>query len=682
MQLKKITLNNIRSYKSQEVIFPENSTLLSGDIGSGKTSVLLGIEFGFFGLQPGQKGSSLLKNGADFGSVILEFEIDGNNVIVERTLKRGKSISQDSCSISVNGNKKETSVMELKSAILEMLNYPKEFSKKQNLLYKFTVYTPQEEMKQIVMQDSETRTNTLRHIFGIDKYKVIIENSSILLGKIREEKRINESAIASLEEDRRDLASKENELLGKNLDFAVTEKELFLKKGEVEKMREQQNKLSEKLEKKSRILQETEKMQIVLGNKNESLASNLKTILQIENQIKEFENLKFEERNLFLAGENLKSKKKEKEKISEDSIGIISRINSCNSKIKECELLIDKIKRMETCPTCMQEVNSGYKKNIFEKANSEIAKNNEELILMENEKKFYSEKLSKINEEIQDLENEFQRLNILKIKILGFEEKQERLSEINGKNCELKKEISVLNEKINLQKVSLVEFNGIDEEHEKVKKEFDESLRREKIVEIKFAELKKEMEFYSMQMEKLREKIKNMEKVGKKIKHLAELENWLSQRFIPLVSFIEKNVMLKLKAEFSKIFSEWFSMLVSENFNTSLDDDFAPLIKQQDYELDYSYLSGGERTAVALAYRLALNQIINSLLSKIKTKDVIILDEPTDGFSSQQLEKMRDVLYQLNVKQLIIVSHEQKMENFVDNVIKFKKVNGVSVMED
>ena len=173
-----------------------------------------------------------------------------------------------------------------------------------------------------------------------------------------------------------------------------------------------------------------------------------------------------------------------------------------------------------------------------------------------------------------------------------------------------------------------------------------------------------------------------MEKVGKKIKHLAELENWLSQRFIPLVSFIEKNVMLKLKAEFSKIFSEWFSMLVSENFNTSLDDDFAPLIKQQDYELDYSYLSGGERTAVALAYRLALNQIINSLLSKIKTKDVIILDEPTDGFSSQQLEKMRDVLYQLNVKQLIIVSHEQKMENFVDNVIKFKKVNGVSVMED
>jgi exonuclease SbcC len=94
--------------------------------------------------------------------------------------------------------------------------------------------------------------------------------------------------------------------------------------------------------------------------------------------------------------------------------------------------------------------------------------------------------------------------------------------------------------------------------------------------------------------------------------------------------------------------------------------------------LDYSYLSGGERTAIALAYRLALNQVINSMISKIKTRDLVILDEPTDGFSEQQLDKMRNVLDQLKVKQLIIVSHEQKIEGFVENVIKLKKENGVS----
>ena len=61
---------------------------------------------------------------------------------------------------------------------------------------------------------------------------------------------------------------------------------------------------------------------------------------------------------------------------------------------------------------------------------------------------------------------------------------------------------------------------------------------------------------------------------------------------------------------------------------------------------------------------------------------MVILDEPTDGFSEQQLDKMRDVLQQLNVKQLIIVSHEQKIEGFVENVIRFKKEKGVSVMEE
>jgi exonuclease SbcC len=105
------------------------------------------------------------------------------------------------------------------------------------------------------------------------------------------------------------------------------------------------------------------------------------------------------------------------------------------------------------------------------------------------------------------------------------------------------------------------------------------------------------------------------------------------------------------------------------------------VIEQQDYELDYSFLSGGERTAVALAYRLSLNQVINSLLSKIKTRNLVILDEPTDGFSAQQLDKMRDVLNQLNVEQLILVSHEQKIESFVDNIIRFVKEGGVTRIE-
>ena len=64
---------------------------------------------------------------------------------------------------------------------------------------------------------------------------------------------------------------------------------------------------------------------------------------------------------------------------------------------------------------------------------------------------------------------------------------------------------------------------------------------------------------------------------------------------------------------------------------------------------------------------------INDLINNIKTKDLIILDEPTDGFSSEQLDKMLDVLHELDIKQLIMVSHEVKMESFVQNIIRIHK---------
>ena len=77
MRLNKLTLKNIRSYKEEEIEFPAGSILLSGDIGSGKSSILLAIEYALFGLQPGQKGSHLLRHDSDSGEVILDLDING-----------------------------------------------------------------------------------------------------------------------------------------------------------------------------------------------------------------------------------------------------------------------------------------------------------------------------------------------------------------------------------------------------------------------------------------------------------------------------------------------------------------------------------------------------------------------------------------------------------------------------
>ena len=81
---------------------------------------------------------------------------------------------------------------------MQLLNYPKEFAKKSNLLYKYTVYTPQEEMKSIIQENSEIRLDTIRHIFGIDRYKRIKENTNIFLQKIKETIKLKEILIGEL----------------------------------------------------------------------------------------------------------------------------------------------------------------------------------------------------------------------------------------------------------------------------------------------------------------------------------------------------------------------------------------------------------------------------------------------------------------------------------------------------
>jgi exonuclease SbcC len=119
-------------------------------------------------------------------------------------------------------------------------------------------------------------------------------------------------------------------------------------------------------------------------------------------------------------------------------------------------------------------------------------------------------------------------------------------------------------------------------------------------------------------------------------------------------------------------------LIEDESINIRLDENFSPIVEQNESEASIEHLSGGERTAAALAYRLALNKVINDMMTEIKTKDLIILDEPTDGFSTEQLDRVRDVLEQINANQLIIVSHESKIETFVDNIIRINKSEHMS----
>lgn len=436
-----------------------------------------------------------------------------------------------------------------------------------------------------------------------------------------------------------------------------------------------------RIKEKEKYEKEIEKTNVMLIGKKEQIKSLVLEKSSLEKQLQELQKIKFDE--LELSSLEIKEKLLEKEKKNKEKeqIEILSSIASFKSKILESEKLKSQISSLKMCPTCFQSVAPNYKENVLRKFEDEIILANKKLAELDKEKEKISSAKSSFDKELFDTEKKIEDFKFLKVRLESVDDKQKRLSSAEKQIVSIEKDIDLLNRQTDLLKNSAFELRKFENIFESKNKELKLAFDDERKYEISLAQIDKEIELTKTSIEKINKSILEKEKVKTELIYLSEFEDWLSKEFVSLVGFTEKNVMLKLREEFSKTFNDWFNVLVPDTFSTKLDEDFTPIIEQQDYSLDYSFLSGGERTAIALAYRLALNQVINSLLSKIKTRDIVILDEPTDGFSEQQLDKMRDVLGQLNVKQLIMVSHEQKIESFVENIIKFKKENGLTKVD-
>ena len=684
MLIKSIKLRNIRSYENQEIIFPEGSTLLAGDIGSGKSSILLAIEFALFGTRRKHlSAASLLRHGKKEGEVELNFTIEGKDIIIKRKLKRGKEdIAQESGYIITNGLKKEGTHIELKTAVLDLLGYPQDLvSKSRDLVYRYTVYTPQEQMKQIILEEKDIRLDTLRKVFNIDKYKRIRENLQIYTKELRELRKKHEGQTEDLEEKRKTKQEKEKE----TKEFEEKLKELlpsFEKtKKEMEKNKELILKTEKDIKKLNELKKELQLNEFSLNTKLEKRKSNKEDMEILEKEInklkKDLETHEIQDIESFL--KQLKEKESQLRLIGNNLIETTKKLSEFETKKKHSEETRKKVSSIDQCPTCLQKVEDGHKKSIHERE-ERIIKDLEENIKAQKEQEAASrKKIDELNKELEDLRKRQSEIKSLLIKKESLKEKESKKQLLEMQQEKIKREIGKINEKkLELNK-EIEELKDIEAEYKKTKENYEKILSEERKLELNKRELEIKKQEVSKLIKTLEEEIGKKLKIKESLAKIASYQNWFDEYFTNLMSTIEKHVMLQIYHEFNELFEKWFSILIEdETLSVRLDDEFSPLIEQNGYETTIENLSGGERTAVALAYRLALNKVINDVAGEIKTKDIIMLDEPTEGFSSEQLDKMRAVLEQLNAKQVIIVSHESKIESFVDNVIRINKAEHVS----
>src|SRR6266487_6033011 len=202
MLLRKITLNNIRSYKEDTVIeIPGGTILFQGDIGCGKSTILSAIEFALFGLGD-IDGNSLLRSGEKKGSVLLEFQVNNKNYQIFRSIIRNnKKVAQDEGYIVDEDVTSTYSVSEMKSKILKIINInEKAQTRATSVIYRFAIFTPQEMMKQILSEVPEKRVEILRRAFNIEEYSTVKKNTEMLLGWSNAEIRIGSEITKDLQE--------------------------------------------------------------------------------------------------------------------------------------------------------------------------------------------------------------------------------------------------------------------------------------------------------------------------------------------------------------------------------------------------------------------------------------------------------------------------------------------------
>jgi DNA repair protein SbcC/Rad50 len=736
MIINSVQLRNIRSYTEAKVNFPTGPVLLAGDIGSGKSTILLAIEFALFGLLRGAvDGSALLRHGKSSGEVILDFSIDGKKIIVCRNLKRGSTgIVQAAGYIEIGGIRTECTAIELKARILELLGYPKSLlTKSKSLIYRYTVYTPQEEMKQILFEDAPERLDTLRKVFQIDKYKLIKENIAIISRSLKEQRKLLEAEAANLEEKKAEssLAAEKEGLL---------EIELKNVSGQIESAAQNTSKQKEKIahiekevEEFNDAARQLSSVQSAMREKKYSLSAAAREKAAAEAQIailkKGLDGLEEAEELIAVKSGSLKKaveglerqfqgKEKTKQAITELEADVARMKADAASKQalkSEAERIKASVEKLDNCPLCMQKVSHEHKeeisraekekiillenaitrimadKNVSEKRLNLLKTALEEILrndLVISEAKSVLERCPSaregeaaldISKEIKELKELLKRLESMSSSRAVIGEKETLLMQLLKKQEQLNAEIEGLGKNDLLLQEQMAGFDKKKSEHEAAKKDFIILLETEKEFAVRKSAVQAELRNVKEKIAELKGEIERKEAAKGKVGEVGRLQQWLEEAFSGMVSLMEKQVMLKVHDEFDSFFQQWFNILLEDEAITSrLDDTFTPIVEQNGYETFVQNLSGGEKTSCALAYRLALNKVINDLITTVKTKDLLILDEPTDGFSSEQLDKVRDVIDQLNVEQLIIVSHESKIESFVQSIIRVAKESGVS----
>ncbi|MEM0143442.1 MAG: SMC family ATPase, partial [Candidatus Parvarchaeum sp.] len=739
MIISKIKLENIRSHYKTEIPFTQGINVITGNTGSGKSSILMSIEYALFGKigEGREEGKMLLRRNSSEGEIKITIKNNEDEYEINRGLKRvNDTVRNDDSKNYINKNNVRIDLQNRASDINLYVNKLLKIESDNPLeTFETITYIKQDELKTLIFETGQYKQEYIDGLLQLNKYLDVYENTKEIINKIKNEIDLdrkelqlsvdeediikienkikeNQNAIEDLErEEASFLTILDNKAIEKKqreseLEFQRSQKirfekvstEIKIKENERLKLELEKTKASQKIEEIKKEVKPIEK------SKKDEMNKKI-TILEEQNRLQDETVKKLYER--FFQTEYLyKKAKKEADEIQKEMENENNTLKKLNDELNEFNQQINSIKEIENkeeitgrihelnnliletenelsesikngiCFLCGNEIKDRthlereyynkidkYKKDIerlkdisnsIKYSRNDIEKSiglnkirmettNKNLLKLESKlKENHTKELEKEYEIIKaDYQKEKEKLEKSSVELknvmeeIKFIQEQERrlveLDNYNNKMDELNKAMNDYQQEIMGLKENLIEIRFDDKILDETEKGFKLVSEEVNKLNYKLTEIKKEIELRKHQLtndkneeEELEKKVKKKEELSKSLDKKEKFLRTMSNLREDIRS-IREYVRLRFINEFRSLFKARFEELRNEvDYDIDIDNNYNVIITAGNEKMDARSLSGGEKTSVAIAYRLALSSLA-SILGGIGKNEIIIM---------------------------------------------------------
>jgi exonuclease SbcC len=690
MKIDIIQLENIRSHTKSTVPFTRGFNCVVGGVGCGKSSVLYAVDFALFGDAVGRSFEYLLREGADWCRVTVQFSHNGSTYKLVRGLKRkGKGISQDFEQLKLYEDDRLVASMKTE-AIAEQFKVATGLDKD---LYREIVWFRQEHLKELLDAPPRDRQRRLDELFGLSDYETAWSNIAQYQRDYETEKRVYEkdSDVNGLEKlsGEYNQASEEFTLLEMDLENSkqkleiakrlLEEADLKLKRLEekklaVEELKRREARLNANIANMANtmasLMQRIEGKKTILDNlqqRQTSLDSQMKLCLAKLEQAGLPVNQPFEQLGSCLAG-------------FDDRISILRAEQEATSQsMRQDQKRAVSLGAGEgTCPLCNQALSGDYKTDLLHSIEYENAEREKNISRLRLEVVALQKTKVAASEAYTNLQNCLTRNADLKARILEEESNLKTLTaelETHQKqNIEQRSELEVL--VVEIGRFDLFELQMAKDKKDQALKQYYavESTLRTK--ENRKADLARRLDDIKDRINLAQEKLELMEKIRRILEVLAAVRD------------AYRSIQPKLRSEFVKVLRNFVQQVLDNlvggetpMLNVVIDETYTPYVKSETgVDREVSNLSGGERTLLAFAYRMGLGQLIMQSRTG-HGLSLLVLDEPTENLGSEDgsIERLAEAIGRFKaIEQIIAVTHSEAFAAAADHVVILEKEAGVS----